>query len=141
MGFFQRIRNALCRFMYGRNGADQLGLYVIWTAVAVNVVTIFVRNATAHMILSILGTVLTIVALFRIFSRNLPRRRAENAKFLEKVIWPVQRRRNAARQRRQDKAHKYFTCPSCGTVCRVPRGKGKIVITCPKCQGQIRGRT
>ena len=141
MGFFQKIRNALCRFMYGRNGADQLGLVVIWTAVAVNVVTIFVRHETAHMILTILGTVLTVIALFRIFSRNLPRRRAENAKFLEKVLWPIQRRKNAARQRRHDKTHKYFTCPSCGTVCHVPRGKGKIVITCPKCRGEIHGKT
>ena len=40
-----------------------------------------------------------------------------------------------------DKEHKYFTCPNCKTVCRVPRGKGKIVITCPKCGGEIRGKS
>ena len=64
-----------------------------------------------------------------------------NARFLEKVWWPVRRRAAGSRQQRMDKEHKYFTCPNCKTVCRVPRGKGKIVITCPKCGGEIRGKS
>ena len=43
--------------------------------------------------------------------------------------------------RSMDKEHKYFTCPNCRTVCRVPRGKGKIIITCPKCGGSIHGKS
>ena len=141
MRFFQRIGNALARFMYGRNGADQLGLTTIWTAVIINVVSIFVHQPVVNGILNLAGTVLMVASLFRMFSRNLPRRRAENAKFLEKVWWPLKRRRQAAKQKKQDKEHKYFTCPNCGTVCRVPRGKGRIVITCPKCRNEIHGRT
>ena len=141
MGFFRKIGNALARFMYGRNGADHLGMAMVWTAVALSVINVFVRQPAVASLLNILATVLMFWALFRMFSRNLPKRRAENAKFLEKIWWPVKRRFNTARQQKQDKAHKYFTCPNCGTVCRVPRGKGKIVITCPKCHREIHGKT
>ncbi len=141
MGFLQKISNALARFMYGRNGVDQLGLTIIWTAVAVNIIDMFVRQQAVYAILNLLGVVLVGWALFRMFSRNLQKRRAENGKFLEKIWWPVKNRFRAGQQKRQDKEHKYFTCPNCGTVCRVPRGKGKIVITCPKCHGEIRGKS
>lgn len=141
MSFFQKIRNALARFMYGRNGADQLGLTMIWTAIALNIVNIFIKNETVYLIINLLATFLTILTLLRMLSRNLQQRRAENAKFLEKVWWPLKRRFGAAKRQRQDKEHKYFTCPNCRTVCRVPRGKGKIVITCPKCRGQIHGKS
>ena len=49
--------------------------------------------------------------------------------------------RQNAKARHADKAHKYFTCKNCKTICRVPVGKGKIVITCPKCGAQIHART
>ncbi len=141
MSFFQRIRNALARFMYGRNGADHLGLAMIWLAIAMNIVNIFIKQETVYLIINMLATFLTILALLRMFSRNLDRRRAENTQFLNKVWWPIKRRFSAAKRQSQDKEHKYFTCPNCRTVCRVPRGKGKIVITCPKCRGQIHGKS
>ena len=75
--------------------------------------------------------------LFRMFSRNLPKRRSENAWFLTKIVNPLK----SQRARSRDKDHKYFTCPQCRTVCRVPRGKGKIIITCPKCGTSIHGKT
>ena len=82
-----------------------------------------------------------LLALFRMFSRNLEKRRAENAKFMEKVWWPISRRMAGKRQQRMDKEHCYFTCPGCGAVCRVPRGKGRIVITCPRCGNEIHGKS
>jgi len=141
MNFFQRIGNALSRFMYGRNGADQLGLCSIWLLIILNVAGIFVRNGLPGAILSAAATVLAVWIIFRIFSRNLPRRRAENAAFLNRIWYPVRRRFSSARHQAKDRDHKYFTCPDCGAVCRVPRGKGRIVITCPRCGKQIRGRS
>ena len=142
MNFLQRIGNALSRFMYGRNGADHLGLALVWTSIVLNlVIGLFVKNDLAYVIVNTLSTVLMVLALFRMFSRNLQKRRAENAKFLEKIWWPLKRRFGRAKQQTRDKEHKYFTCPDCRTVCRVPRGKGKIVITCPKCRSQIHGRS
>lgn len=141
MGIFRKVGNALARFMYGRNGADHLGLSMIWVAIALNVVNIFIKSDVPYLVVNTVSTVLTIWALFRMFSRNLEKRRAENARFLQKVWWPLKRVFGRAKQQAKDKDHKYFTCPTCRTVCRVPRGKGKIVITCPKCRGKIQAKS
>ena len=137
MGFFRKIGNAFARFMYGRNGGDQLGLFIIWAAIALNIINIFVQSDAAYAAVSAVSTVLMVWALFRMFSKNLQKRRAENAKFLQKVWWPLKGKLH----RLKDKDHRYFTCPNCRTVCRVPRGKGKIVITCPKCRNRIQGKS
>ena len=124
MNFFQKIGNSLARFMYGRNGVDQLGFVTLWAAIILDVVNLFVRNQVAYSILSAVA-------------RNLPKRRAENALYMNKVVYPLRQ----ALSRSRDKEHKYFTCPNCRTVCRVPRGKGRIVITCPKCGAEIHGKS
>ena len=142
MSFFQRLRNGLSRFMYGRNGADQLGLCIIWTAILLDIVGMLTKKVT--LLSSIIGAVTTVMvlwALFRVFSRNLEKRRAENAAFLQKLWWPLKRKLSSGKQQRMDKEHKYFTCPTSKTVGRVPVGKGKLVITCPKCRHEIRGKS
>ena len=146
MQFFTRMRDAMARFMYGRNGVDQLNIAMLWVSIGADLLaTILMRqqNGLAYvgLVLYYGSVVLWVLVLFRMFSRNLQRRRAENAWFLTKCVYPVQRRRSTGRQQRMDKDHKYFTCPNCRTVCRVPRGKGKIVITCPKCHREIHGRS
>ena len=142
MSFFQRLRNGLSRFMYGRNGADQLGLCIIWTAIVLDLISMLVKkNGIISSIIGLVTTVMVLWALFRVFSRNLEKRRAENAAFLQKIWWPIKRKFNSGKQQRMDKEHKYFTCPNCKTVCRVPAGKGKIVITCPKCRHERRGKS
>ena len=142
MTFFQRLRNALSRFMYGRTGADQLGMCIIWAAIVLDIISLLTKKAgLLSGILGFITTVMVLWALFRVFSRNLEKRRAENAAFLQKIWWPVKHRFDSSRRQRMDKAHKYFTCPRCKTVCRVPVGKGKIVITCPKCAHQIHGKS
>lgn len=137
----QKFQNALIRFMYGRNGVDQLGRVNLYLVIALQVLSIFLSGV------KILGTVLYWVTtllcftmLFRMFSRNLGKRREENQKFLN-WWWQVKSKSSGARQRHADKDHKYFTCKSCGAICRVPVGKGRIVITCPKCRSEIQART
>ena len=83
--------------------------------------------------------VYSVYLLFRIFSKNLPKRREENQKFLN-WFWKAKRNAAGAKARRADKEHKYFTC-RCGAICRVPVGKGKIVITCPKCGAKIEAKS
>ncbi len=142
MNFFQRIGNALSRFMYGRNGVDRLGLTMIWAALLLDIINMLLREKpVVSGITGLVSGVLLFTALFRMFSRNLEKRRAENTRFMEKVWCPVSRRMAGARQQRMDKEHRYFTCHRCGAVCRVPRGKGRIVITCPRCGGEIHGKS
>ena len=126
--FLYRFSSAIARFMYGRNGS-------IW------VIQLFTSRAAAlTAVLNILSVLVALVVLFRLFSRNLTRRRAENARFLS--WWsPIRCRIAGARQRSLDREHKYFTCKNCRTICRVPAGKGKLEITCPKCGEKIIGKS
>ena len=127
----RRFRDALSRFMYGRNGVDALNWALFALELALSVVCSFVRVRAVASVLSFLSFVLMFIVLIRIFSRNLARRQAENAKFL--TWWtPKANAIRGAKARRADKAHKYVRC-SCGAYCRVPKNIGKIELTCPKC--------
>ena len=142
--FFYKLQNALYRFMYGRNGSDQLNIallvvYLTLWLVGGLIASIFSSSVLAA-IVNALMTTLMIIIFFRMFSKNLAKRRAENAKFLN-WWYPVKNNLVGMKARRADKAHKYFTCRSCKTICRVPVGKGKIVITCPKCGAKINARS
>ena len=130
---FRRMGDAMARFFYGRNGSDQLNLALLVLYLAVWVLQIiFSRSRVVLPVLNILSLALMVLVLFRMLSKNLTKRRAENQRFL--AWWqPIYGRISGAKQRRQDKDHRYFTCKSCGTMCRVPAGKGKIELTCPKC--------
>ena len=122
------IRNAIHRLMYGRYGTDQLNLALIVLYVLLYVVSLF----TGLILLYWLAMVLVFLTLFRTLSRNLSQRRAENAKFL-RLFSPVTRWLRLRRTIRRDKEHRYFECPGCGQQLRVPRGKGKITVTCRGC--------
>lgn len=129
------------RFMYGRYGSDQLN-----RALCVLILALYVLSLPLSLIpmvgsvLRFLNTFLWFVVLLRMFSRNIQRRRDENAWFLAKIGPAKQVFRNH-KMRQQDREHKYFTCKNCSAVCRVPRGRGKIIITCPKCGREIRGKS
>ena len=142
MGFFQKIRNAMYRFMYGRNGMDQLNLVLMWVVLILDVVTMLVQrnHAAVSMVLYWLSMAGWVYVLFRMFSKNLSKRRGENQKFVN-WVWRMKSSRAGAKERHADKDHKYFTCKNCKTICRVPVGKGKIIITCPKCGAQIHAKT
>ena len=139
--FLYRVSSAIARFMYGRNGSDQLNLALLTAYVAVLLAQALLgRIMAVRAVLEAVSLALALAVLFRTFSKNLAKRRAENARFLNWWL-PIKNRIAAARSRSQDREHKYFTCKNCKTICRVPVGKGKIEITCPKCGGKIIGKS
>lgn len=144
MRFFQRVGNAIARFMYGRNGMDQLNRVLFWVYLVVFLVQAFLaallKSSLLAIICDVLLWVLLILIFFRMFSKNLPKRRAENQRWVN-WWWGVKSRQAGAKARHADKDHKYFTCKNCKAICRVPAGKGKIIITCPKCGAQIQAKT
>lgn len=142
MSFFQKMQNALIRFMYGRNGFDQLNRFLFWVVLILDIASIFLARGESPLggILSLVVTAAWLLLLFRTFSRNLAKRREENQKFVS-WWWKVKNKTAGAKARHADRDHKYFTCKSCGAICRVPVGKGNIVITCPKCRAQIQAKT
>ncbi len=126
-----KFRDALYRFMYGRNGVDALNWALFAVELVLSLLSSFVRVQAVAATLYFLSVVLMFIVLIRIFSRNLTQRRAENARFLS--WWaPKMDAMRGAKARRADKAHKYVRC-SCGAYCRVPKGVGKVELTCPKC--------
>ena len=126
-----KLRNALSRFMYGRNGVDALGWALFGLELLLSIIGSFVRVQAVSAALYFVTMALMFMILLRMFSRNLTARRAENAKFLA-WITPFRNDVRGAKARRADTAHKYARC-SCGAWCRVPRGVGKVELTCPKC--------
>jgi uncharacterized C2H2 Zn-finger protein len=120
--------NFLRNFMAGRYGPDNLNGALIIAALIVSVVS----SLTIPFIMY-LSYLLLILAVFRMLSRNIRRRRAENDRFL-RYWWPIRQKLRASFSNLKNrKTHKLFKCPSCSNLLRVPRGRGKIQITCPKC--------
>lgn len=115
--------------MYGRYGVDLLGKFMIGLAF----VLILLANITDSGLVSLLSWVLLIYAYFRMFSKNIYKRSAENQLFLSKTSkarnW-LYKQKNLMAQR---KTHHIYKCPTCRQKIRVPRGKGRIEIRCPKC--------
>lgn len=140
MGVFRRVGDALSRFMYGRNGMDQLNRALLWPYLAVVLLQAFFRESLLGIVCEVLLWALMLLIFFRMFSKDLYKRREENSRYLNKV-WKLKNQRSGAKARHADKEHKYFTCKRCKAICRVPVGKGKIVITCPKCGAQIHAKT
>lgn len=122
------IRNAIQRFMYGRYGNDQLNVFLIGTYLVLYLLFLLTRFEILYWVCC----VLIVFSLFRLLSRNLPRRREENARFL-KLAGPTIQWLRLRRTIVRDKEHRYFKCPNCGQQLRVPRGKGKITVTCRGC--------
>ena len=122
------IRNAIQRFMFGRYGNDQLNLFLMGLYLLLYLVALMIRGELLYWV----SLVLLAVTLFRMSSRNMERRRAENARFM-RAARPVLSWLRLRRTIHRDKEHVYFKCPGCGQQLRVPRGKGKITVTCRSC--------
>ncbi len=124
-----RFRQGFQRFMQGRYGVDKLNMWILGIGAVVCVVAMLIPWATAKMVLTGIAWALMIWALWRTLSRNTYKRYREN-KWLLRTI-----------DRIKDRQHKHFVCPKCHQTVRVPRGKGKIAITCPKCRERFIKKT
>ena len=123
------IRNFFARFMAGRYGVDKLNNVLLWTSVVIVLVTMFLPLGIVRLVLTIISYLLMGWALFRCFSRNTYKRYRENRRFLMLI------------DRVKDRSHRYYSCPRCRQPVRVPKGKGKISITCPKCKEKFIKKT
>lgn len=129
----KRFQESLYRFMSGRYGSDQLNMFLLVLAIVLIFLNIFIFG---NQILSWIVWIILIYEIFRTYSRNIYQRRIENEKFLS-LISPIKKRYLVIKNNHNDKAHKCFLCPSCKQMVRVPRGRGKITITCPKCANKF----
>ena len=124
-----RIKAWFRHFMQGRYGTDKLNTAILTAGVVVCLLTIFIPAPKLDLLLTCVAYILMGWAIFRSFSRNTYKRYQENRKYLQFL------------ERIKDREHRYFDCPRCRQNVRVPRGKGKISITCPKCREKFIKKT
>ena len=127
--FSARLSAGLQNFMAGRYGTDKLNMLILSVGLTVSLLSVFVQYAPVNLLLVVLSYGLMIWAIFRTLSRNTYRRYQENRRFLQIV------------GRVKDRNNRYFDCPKCRQMVRVPRGKGKISITCPRCHEKFIRKT
>ena len=130
------MKERMQRFMYGRYGNDDLGRFLNIVVLVMLVLSMLLLPQ-----LSSVAIALMVIGYFRIFSRNTYKRSQENAVYLRlagKVKAPFLSQIQRFKQR---KTHRYYHCPSCRQTLRVPKGKGKLSITCPKCKTTFEKRS
>lgn len=124
-----KLNASLRNFMMGRYGTDKLNMTILTVGVVLSLVNMFLQVPVVNGVLALLAYACMIWAIFRTLSRNTYKRYQENRKFL--LFF----------DRIKDREHKYFDCPRCHQPVRVPRGKGKIAISCPKCREKFIRKT
>ncbi len=129
--------NGFRNFMNGRYGVDQLTLSLL----VLGMVLTFLANAFEWHAVTIFTFVIFLVCIYRVTSKNISARRAENIKFL-KLYTPAKAwtigKYNIIKSLRY---YKYFKCPQCKQEIRAPRGRGKISVTCQKCKNKFVQKT
>ena len=137
------MKERLRRFMEGRYGADELNRFLTvcgWVLLIVGFILSGISNKVTVAVGSILVALswaFLVFSIFRALSRKTQERASENYKYFvykNKVLGWFRKLKNRWQDR---KTHRYFRCPQCRTTVRVPKGKGKIRITCPKCRNQF----
>lgn len=125
----QKIRE----FMYGRYGTDKLSLALIIAGFVCYTLYVFSRFRLLYLI----SLIFYGIALFRTLSKNIDARRRENMKF-EQFLWKAKNKWVGIKADFEErKTYKHFKCPSCGQKIRIPRGRGKVEIRCPKCSNRF----
>lgn len=119
----------MMQFMQGRYGADQMGQMLSAVSMVFLIISLFSRNQ-AWFLLAVIGIVYN---YFRMFSKNISKRYAENQKYLKMMAGIRRKLASWKSQLAQRKIYHIYRCPGCKQKIRVPRGRGKIEIRCPKC--------
>ncbi len=126
---FGKVRVGLGRFMQGRYGSDKLNTALLLVGVGTCFLSILTGNGLVSLVFTLASYGLMGLVIFRMLSRNTYKRYQENRKYLRFL------------ERLKDRDHRHFDCPRCHQPVRVPRHKGKISITCPKCKEKFIRKT
>lgn len=126
------MKQRLLQFMAGRNGNDAFNRFLLVLILVLMLLSLFLPSGLSR-ITYFLTIVLLGYSYFRMFSRNIFKRQTENAWYWEKRSRVVSSVRLLKERWLQRKDYRFFSCPSCRTTLRVPKGKGQIKIVCRKC--------
>lgn len=127
------MREKLQRFMMGRYGMDEFSKFLMIVWLVLWGIDLFINSG----ILSLLSLGLLVYMYYRMFSRNIQKRYQENVKYLNIKNMIISKFRSEKSIMKQRKTHHIYKCPTCKQKIRIPRGKGRICITCPKCKTEF----
>lgn len=132
-GYFQKAVAAFQRFMVGRYGPDELvaALFIF------SCILTFLSNFRPMRYLYFAAVAVLALAAWRMLSKNVAKRREERYKFLQLAEKPMAEIKLIKNRIRDRKTHRYFKCKNCGASLRIPKGRGKISVTCPKCRVKV----
>ena len=131
------MRDKIYRFMQGRYGTDDFYKFLFWVALIGIVINWFFKSQ----LLSFVVTLILVYAMYRVLSKNHSARYAENQRYLQataKIRYWFDQQKKLMEER---KYHHIYTCPTCRQKIRTPKGKGKIMIRCPKCHHEFQKRS
>lgn len=129
----QKLKNFIYKTMYGRYGVDQFSRFLS----SISLVELLLNLLTGWRIFNTLFLVTVIYNCFRIYSKNIYKRQAELNAFMVLKRQADSKTAVYRRMWKERKTHRFFACPNCKTTVRVPKGRGKIEITCPKCRNNF----
>ena len=129
------MKEKFYRFMQGRYGIDQLNSFLMIVCVICFIVNMFIGS----IVLTFIAYGTWLFVIFRMFSKNIYARNRENDKYLN-FFSPLSRWLKLKLMSKQDPSNKYFSCPKCKQMVRVPKGHGTVVVTCPNCQSKFEKR-
>ena len=128
-----RIKMAMASFMQGRNGVDNISYHALWGGL----ILILLDNFIGTGLVGLLGSALYFYSFFRMLSRNVEKRQAENRRYVQFTAnWKKEVKQFFLRLK-GTKEYKYFRCPACKNRLRLRRGCGEKHITCPVCKHQF----
>jgi predicted membrane protein len=131
------MREKINRFMSGRYGADELSRALSVGVLVCFVISMFGAKIPFLFLFYWIGVGLVIYECYRMFSKNISKRYAENQKFLNTRYQMAVKKDRWKKQAAQRKIYRFYKCPDCKQKVRVPKGRGKICITCPKCRREF----
>lgn len=127
------MKDKIRRFMMGRYGMDAFGKFLMVVVLILWILDMFLGSK----ILYSWALLLMIYVYYRMFSRNTAKRYQENLKYLQIKNKIISKFKGQQSQMKQRKTHHIYHCPNCKQKIRIPKGKGRICITCPKCKTEF----
>jgi len=121
----ERIR----RLMQGRYGVDELSKMMVYASFFVMIVGSFAKNPY----INLAGFMIIIYSYSRIFSKNQRLCSAQNLKYMQLRDSFLRKISNQIQIMKLSKTYRVYSCPGCKQLVRVPKGKGRIEVKCPKC--------
>jgi len=129
----EKIKQSLTQFMNGRYGTDELSKFMM----VITMILVVVSSFAQEPILYAISLILIIAVYFRMFSKNFDKRYRENQVYMRYYSKIIKTKNKQKKTQELKKVYHYYKCPDCKTKMRVPKGKGKVKVSCPSCGKQF----